>query len=664
MFYKIYDATVEYLESVMDGEYIHYRSGNTITASDEKPLALIQFSDDEIFAIPSEELRKNLVDFAENFKIPKKIQENAKKALRWRAEGHKGGTSVGWNTARILARGGTIGERKIRHISKYFPRHEVDKKAEGFHVGEKGFPSPGRVAWCLAGDTLISLADGTTKTIQEIVENKLQVEVLSYNVDLDKIEAKPITNWFKNRSKSTDFIFVKEQEKSTRYRGIRVTPEHPIYTKEDGWLDAKDVNQKTVFYLNKKFNQTQHEVLLGTCLGDACITKSNDYNNLASRLTLNHCIKQEDYIIEKARLLNLDTNLLYNVSKTGYGVNGKVVSIKKSLPVLNYYRNIMYPNGKKVVSQNWLDELSNISIAFWFMDDGSYHFREGKNNQYRLHTEGFDIDSIGRISNYFNNLGWKHSVLKRENCEGFYISFSQTVTNKIAEAIAPYVCDSMLYKLPESFHNRDYKLSTVSTEYVDYLEPVNIKNVKQIERKHTGLRHGLTTKYNIEIQDNNNYFANGMLVHNCLWGGDEAWIWAKKIVEKLDKVDMNDTVNFRYIPKAERDALPDSDFGFVDGDRRLFPIVIEDDVMAAARLIGRAKGLSDNDKEAVKAKIIKIAKDKGFAIPKTWKAEMSDDLESELSENVLFSAAKDDIFDITVENKVFTLQVIEVKELQ
>lgn len=297
MFYKIYDATVEYLESVMDGEYIQYRSGNTITASDEKPLALIQFSDDEIFAIPSEELRKNLVDFAESFKIPKKVQENAKRALRWRAEGHKGGTSVGWNTARILARGGTIGERKIRHISKYFPRHEVDKKAEGFYQGEKGFPSPGRVA--------------------------------------------------------------------------------------------------------------------------------------------------------------------------------------------------------------------------------------------------FD-----------------------------------------------------------------------------------------------------------------------------LWGGDEAWDWTKKIVEKLDKVDMNDTVNFRYIPKAERDALPDSDFGFVDGDRRLFPIVIEDDVMAAARLIGRAKGLSDNDKEAVKAKIIKIAKDKGFAIPKTWKVEMSDDLESELSENVLFSAAKDDIFDITVENKVFTLQVIEVKELQ
>jgi len=32
-------------------------------------------------------------------------------------------------------------------MRSFFARHEVDRKAEGFNSGEKGFPSPGRVAW-------------------------------------------------------------------------------------------------------------------------------------------------------------------------------------------------------------------------------------------------------------------------------------------------------------------------------------------------------------------------------------------------------------------------------------------------------------------------------------------------------------------------------------
>jgi hypothetical protein len=85
------------------------------------------------------------------YTIPKGAQSEAKKALDWHAEHHRGGTPVGLNTARILAKGGQIGIAKVRHIAKYFPRHEVDKKGEGYTQGEKGFPSNGRIAWALWG---------------------------------------------------------------------------------------------------------------------------------------------------------------------------------------------------------------------------------------------------------------------------------------------------------------------------------------------------------------------------------------------------------------------------------------------------------------------------------------------------------------------------------
>jgi hypothetical protein len=85
------------------------------------------------------------------YTIPNGVQEEAKKALEWRKEEKRGGTSVGMNTARTLAKGGQIGIKKIRHIAKYFPRHEVDKKGRGWSPGEDGFPSNGRIAWALWG---------------------------------------------------------------------------------------------------------------------------------------------------------------------------------------------------------------------------------------------------------------------------------------------------------------------------------------------------------------------------------------------------------------------------------------------------------------------------------------------------------------------------------
>lgn len=85
------------------------------------------------------------------YTIPKSVQAEAKKGLAWRKEEKRGGTDVGMNTARRLAKGGQIGIEKVRHIAKYFPRHEVDKKAKGYKPGEDGFPSNGRIAWALWG---------------------------------------------------------------------------------------------------------------------------------------------------------------------------------------------------------------------------------------------------------------------------------------------------------------------------------------------------------------------------------------------------------------------------------------------------------------------------------------------------------------------------------
>jgi len=86
---------------------------------------------------------------SDTFVPPAGVAEAAKRALGWIADGHAGGGFTGTGRARAsqLANRNGVSKETINRMISFFARHEVDKKAEGFNQGEKGFPSPGRVSW-------------------------------------------------------------------------------------------------------------------------------------------------------------------------------------------------------------------------------------------------------------------------------------------------------------------------------------------------------------------------------------------------------------------------------------------------------------------------------------------------------------------------------------
>lgn len=117
-----------------------------------------------------------------SFAVPKAVQAEAQKALEWRKEHKRGGTEVGLNTARTLARGGSIGIQKVRHIGRYFPRHRVDKDAEGFRPGEDGFPSNGRIAHGLWG------GDAAERWVNGILRREKDLTILAAATDSEPDE--------------------------------------------------------------------------------------------------------------------------------------------------------------------------------------------------------------------------------------------------------------------------------------------------------------------------------------------------------------------------------------------------------------------------------------------------------------------------------------------
>jgi HK97 family phage portal protein len=79
------------------------------------------------------------------------MKEEASRGLAWREEFGRGGTSVGINRAKQIIQGNEISDSDVLEIYSFLSRHQVDKKAEGFNPGEKGYPSNGRIAFSLWG---------------------------------------------------------------------------------------------------------------------------------------------------------------------------------------------------------------------------------------------------------------------------------------------------------------------------------------------------------------------------------------------------------------------------------------------------------------------------------------------------------------------------------
>ena len=88
---------------------------------------------------------------AKTYKPTEGMASAARRALKWREEGHPGGTLVGLARANQLKNRENLTESTVLRMHSFFSRHAVDKQATGFSSGEEGFPSKGRVAWDLWG---------------------------------------------------------------------------------------------------------------------------------------------------------------------------------------------------------------------------------------------------------------------------------------------------------------------------------------------------------------------------------------------------------------------------------------------------------------------------------------------------------------------------------
>jgi HK97 family phage prohead protease len=98
---------------------------------------------------PGGEVSKRAVDLS----LPSFIQENAKRGLKYLAEGYGGdGLTEGTKRAAREMAAGNITENKIRKMAPWFARHKVDgQAAKNSNPSDPQYPGAGLVAWLLWG---------------------------------------------------------------------------------------------------------------------------------------------------------------------------------------------------------------------------------------------------------------------------------------------------------------------------------------------------------------------------------------------------------------------------------------------------------------------------------------------------------------------------------
>jgi recombination protein RecA len=359
---------------------------------------------------------------------------------------------------------------------------------------------------CLSYGTRVTLADGTQEKIGEIVTKKLPVEVLSYDPDLNAVVPKRVVNWFDNgpTEQFLDFTVERPGRGTARFA---CTPNHRVRT-PGGWREAQElvVGDRVLQAVPHKLSDFQWQVILGGLMGDGAL--SPNQNALAARFRWGHGLKQTAYGDWKASLLaNIGVCRSTNAE-------GAVFHDVSPLAELNELRRAVHIGGKKVFSHDYLKQLTPLSIAIWYLDDGSFQprakqlrerARDGSGRS-EICVEAMDPSTRKRLAAFLADTWGIRSKLT-DRAGKAVLQFPEDETEKLHALVAPFVHPSMDDKLLPRFRGR-FAVEPVFADERRALVPMPITAIEP--KSPTRSMH----RFDIEVEGSHNYFADGVMVHN------------------------------------------------------------------------------------------------------------------------------------------------------
>ena len=368
---------------------------------------------------------------------------------------------------------------------------------------------------CGSWYTNVTLADGSTEKLGKIVNQKMDVEVLSYDFESGRIVPRKVINWF-NNGKTEEFLHFKVDRPGggtgRGHASLAMTRNHLIRT-PGGWQEAEDINvgDRVMLAQPSLLSDRQWEVVLGSLMGDGCLSPPVRQDSESARLRMGHGAKQTEYLDWKISLLE---NIPHCRTKNG---KGAVFADFTPLSELHELRSAVYlGDGKKFLSEEYLKALTPLALAIWYMDDGSFILRskglqqrtKGGSGRIEICVEAMSEGSQVRLRDYLRDTQGFDVRLRRAGAAGKTVMvFSTQASAKFQELVAQYVHPSMAYKLLPRFCSQ----FNVEPQFAAPTLQLMPARVMEIESK---TDYPIMSRYDIEVEGSHNYFADGVMVHN------------------------------------------------------------------------------------------------------------------------------------------------------
>lgn len=198
-------------------------------------------------------------------------------------------------------------------------------------------------------------------------------------------------------------------------------------------------NYKKTLALNKK----QRELIVGLLLGDGHLETQN---GRTYRLRIEHSIKQKEYVDwlyqnfsdwvnqpPKQRIKNSFGKEVASYGFTTYSSGS-----------LRFYAQQFYLGKKKIMPKMISKLLSPLTLAIWFMDDGSW--KSNFHRTYIIHALGYNKRELELVQKAFEEkFGIRAGIHRQYDKWRIYIY--RDSSDKFRKLIEPHVIPSMKYKL-------------------------------------------------------------------------------------------------------------------------------------------------------------------------------------------------------------------------
>jgi recombination protein RecA len=373
----------------------------------------------------------------------------------------------------------------------------------------------GVIFGCGSWYTKVTLADGSQQELGEIVNQKLGVEVMSYDPDAGRIVSRSVVNWFDN-GRTQEFLHFKVDRPGDgdgrSHASLAMTRNHLIRT-PGGWREADEirVGDRVMLAHPCLLGDQQWQVVLGALMGDGNLSRPVRQESESARFRMGHGSKQAKYLDWKVSLLE---NIPYTRTTSA---KGAMFADFTPLPELNeLHRALYFGDNKKHLSWDYLKALTPLSLAVWYMDNGCFTVRSGG---FQRRTEGYS----GRIEIYVATMARESQERLVSYLRDTYhldvrltirgarqlplLRFTTAATAQFQQLIAPYVHPSMRYKLLPRFRGQ-FKVEPLLAQQTMQLMPARVTEITP------KTDYPIMSRYDIEIEGSHNYMADGVMVHN------------------------------------------------------------------------------------------------------------------------------------------------------